>query len=357
MVRRAQLIPLVLPKRSAGLTLMELLTVIAIMSLMLTLSAAAYVNASRAQKAKGAAADLDVILRQVKNSAVGANATACVDIDEKKHNFTPWVYRTVGFWHFEDRDSYGRSTGAYHEAVLRGAELFPEGKIGKCAKLNPRSCVDLGASPDYDFEEGGYLEAYIRGSHEFSAEQYIFFKEKAYFLKLGAGGFLAGNAGNHTLKSAYRVIPGRWTKVAFAWDKHSTRLLADDAIVAVGDGSKPALSDNSLLIGHSDAGSFDGLVDEVRVMAVSVGKVLQLPESCTIKHNTSPWSAVYFGGDGSLDMRYHAGPVKISLSQDGRVYSIGISMLGETTRAEVEKAEPKPEENDSPEPNTKKGKG
>jgi hypothetical protein len=136
----------------------------------------------------------------------------------------------------------------------------------------------------------------------------------------------------------YHIVPGRWTKVAFAWDRYSTRLLVDDCLVGIGPGGRPPLSDFPLLIGHETA-SLEGLVDEARVMSAAPGNALQLPLSYTIKHNATPWNAVFFAPDGSLDMRYHAGPISITLTKNSRARTVSISMLGQTTRAEVENVE------------------
>ncbi len=327
-----------------GLTMVEILAVIMIVSLMLGLSAMAYWRMSRSFKEQGAASEVDVAFRQVRNSAITLNAPAFVELDTENRRIVPWVYKTVGLWHFEDRSSLGNTTGAYHPGIMRGAELYPDGKIGKCARLREGASVDVGADPDFDLQDGGYLEAYIRpAAITFNGDNYIFFKKNSYSLRIGLKGVLAGNAGNHTLKAErYHIVPGRWTKVAFAWDSHSTRILVDDGIVAVGAGSKPPLSDNPLLIGH-DTGSMEGLIDEVRVMSASSGNSVQLAKTFEISHNAAPWSAIYFAADGSLDMRYHAGPVRVTVTQDRRVRAINVSMLGQISRSEVEKL-------DAPEP-------
>ncbi|HYG75386.1 MAG TPA: LamG-like jellyroll fold domain-containing protein [Planctomycetota bacterium] len=323
-----------------GLSLMELLAVMLIISILLGFSGAVYWRSARSFKEQGAAAEVDVALRQAKNSALTANAPAYVEIDVKNNRIVPWVYKTVGLWHLEDRDSYGQSSGPYHRAVMRGATLFPEGKIGKCARLKDGAYVDAGADPDFDCEDGGFLEAYIRPtSYTFAGDHFIFSKRNAYFLKITTGGVLEGSAGKKPLKAtSYRIVPGRWTKVAFAWDHQSTRIMIDDGVVAIGPGSIPPLSDDPLLIGH-ESSSMEGLVDEVRVMSASPGNALHLGKTMSIQHNLAPWSAVYFAPDGNLDMRYHAGPATITLVQDKRARSVNVSMLGLVSRSEVERAD------------------
>ncbi|HYF49474.1 MAG TPA: LamG-like jellyroll fold domain-containing protein [Planctomycetota bacterium] len=328
--------------RPRGFTLIELLVTIAILAMLMAISGAAYYRISRTYKEQGAHADLDVVIRQVRNSAVSANAPAFVEIDAKGKRVIPWVYRTVGVWHFEDVGSsaLGRTHGPYHDGMLRGVEGWTEGKIGRCVKLSPKGCVDLGADPDYDFEDGGYLEAYVLPAvAAFSGDNYVFSKMGCYSLKIDYKGYLVGDAGGIQVKSKdFRLPPARWTKVAFAWDSQSTRLFVDDALVAFGKGATVPINDQPLLVG-ADEGSIAGLVDEVRLMALDKGKILELPPTWEIEHTCAPWNGVYFVGDGTLDMRYHAGAVNVSLVQENRVRTVSISMLGATTRQEVEKRE------------------
>lgn len=324
------------------MTLLEILAVLFILSLLLGLSATAYWRMGKSFKEQAAAAALDVALRQARNAAISANAPAWVEIDVAEQRVVPWVYRTVGFWHFEARSDFGNTTGAYHNAIMRGAQLFPDGKVGKCARLREGCYIDLGADPDFDCEDGGFLEAYIRpATYTFAGDNFIFHKKNAYSLKIATGGVLVGEVGGKSTKSTdYRIVPGRWSKVAFAWDRHSTRLLVDDCLVGLGPGACPPLSDLPLLIGHETA-SLDGLVDEARVMAATAGNTLQLPKSYTLKHTAAPWNAIYFAGDGTLDMRYHAGPVSVTLIESRKARTVSVSMLGQTSCSEVETIEEK----------------
>jgi prepilin-type N-terminal cleavage/methylation domain-containing protein len=325
--------------RSRGLTLLELIVVMAILVILMGMSAAVYVNMSKSFKEQGAFGDLDVILRQARNNAISNNAPAYVEIDVKGRRVIPWVYKTVGQWHFEKADGYGRSNGAIHNAKLQGATIYKDGKIGACVQLRDNSCIDVGASSDFDCDDGGSLEAYIKPLPiEQGGSGYIFYKEGAYELKINLKGELEGDAGTKTLRTdnpEYHIAPNRWTKVGFAWDRHSTRILVDDAVIATGPGAEPAVTGNPLYIGHPN-GNFTGYVDEVRVMAASRGRALELPSIFSLEHTAAPWNAVYFAGDGSLDVRHHPGPVSISLLGPKTKRTVTVSTLGLTTRSELE---------------------
>ncbi len=320
----------------------------------MALGIASYVSMSKNYREEGAISQVDVMLRTVRNSAMASQSPAYVEIDAENRRIVPWATRTIALWHFEDDDDFGHTSGSRHGATFRGATQSKNGKIGKCARIGPGGYVDAGDDPDFDLDDGGYLEAYIRPiDGDFTGENFMFSMEGSYSLKIGKAGVLvgtvAGNGDRHSVKvfsKTYKIVPGRWTKVAFAWDRNVTRVLADDLVLATGPGATPPITSNPFLIGH-DSQSFDGLIDEVRVMACVSGGVLELPSSFTLTHTAAPWNAIYFAGDGSLDVRFHAGPIQITVEQEGRSRSVAINMFGNTTRLALEKTDKKQESDES----------
>lgn len=332
------------PAAPRGVTLIELLTVIGLLAMLMALSAFTYIRMSRSFKEQGAASELDVVLRQSRNSALIGNAYAFVQIDTEAKKVIPWVYKTVGFWHFEDKNGYGKTRGAYHDGVFRGGDLYPEGKIGKCVRLRDGANIDVGNDPDFDLEDGGYLEAYIRPmTYQFNGDNFVFSKSGSYALWIRHGGVLCGQVGpKKTEAPQYKIVPNRWTKVALAWDTLSMRLFIDDGLVAVGPGTKAPVSDTPLLIGHDQA-SLIGLIDEARVMSATPGNPVTIPPQMKVTHTAAPWNGIYFAPDGTLDMRFHPGPVSISLTSGNKIRTVNVSMMGQTQRMEVENA-PAPEQ-------------
>ncbi|HEY3321141.1 MAG TPA: type II secretion system protein [Planctomycetota bacterium] len=329
-------------RAARGITLLELLAVMALIGVLLAMSVGVYIRMSNRFKEQGAASAVDVAIRQAHSSAISSGAPGFVAIDVKTRSVVPWAYRTVGMWHFEDKNGYGKTSGPYHAAILRGASLFPDGKIGKCVRLTEGSCVDAGADPDFDCDDGGYIEGYIRpATYTFTGDNYIFYKKNAYYLKIARAGMLEGNVGKVTVKAPnYHIVPGRWTKVGLVWSPQSTCVLVDDAIVGVGAGSRPPITEYPFLIGH-DTVSMEGLVDEVRIMSAVVGNAVHLPPNYEIAHTAAPWNAIHFAADGSLDMRYHPGPVSVMITTGRKQRTIDVSMFGQVSRSELEIAEPK----------------
>jgi hypothetical protein len=141
-----------------------MLVVLAILSTLFALGAGAFILSGRRLKAEAAADQLDLVIRQARNSALGGGTPAFVEFDTKARpvRVIPWAYRLVGMWHFEESGT--RISGGFKNiSFVHGGETV-DGKIGKGLALASRGgkgFVECSADPDFDCEDGGYLEAYV----------------------------------------------------------------------------------------------------------------------------------------------------------------------------------------------------
>jgi type II secretory pathway pseudopilin PulG len=337
------------------------LVVLSILSALLGIGAIAYLRTAQRFKDEAAADRMEVVIRQARNNALSSGAPAFVTLETNRRTkedeplppqVTPWGYRLVGVWHFEEAIGASATVpGAFgHPALARGC-VTAEGKIGKAVALVALSkgqvvkgYVDCGADVDFDCEDGGYLEAYVFLEFGHGFIQYVFRKKNAYALALDARGNPTGVVGEKTLKATgYVVPPRRWTKMALAWDRRTMRLLVDDAVLAAGPGALTPLNDSPLLLGDSDLPVL-GRIDEAKVLVALRGEPLELPRGAVLIHNAQPWDAVFFAPDGSLDMRYHPSPIQLDLELREKRRTVTVSMLGLTKRGEVERMKSKEEE-------------
>jgi len=336
-------------KRNSGFTLVELLTVIVILAILMSIGSMAFRRVSVRLKEDAVSAYLDTVIRLARSSAVASGAPAFVEFDlhSSPMRVTPWVYKVVGQWHFEAGGT--ETMGAYNlRAGVYGCPLV-DGKIGKALDFTVGGHVDCGSDPDFDCADGGYVECYVfwlRGAPRTAGLEMIFSKKNAYTLAVGSGGLLCATVGSERVQAdPYRLPPRRWTKVACAWDRRSIRLLVDDAVVALGPGVNTPVNVEALLVG-SEQGSFYGLIDEVKIMAAVPGKQQDLEGDFTLTHTAAPWDAIFFAADGSLDVRYHSGPVTVDVVKGTKKRTLLVTMLGLTQRSEIlrEKTEDEHEE-------------
>jgi hypothetical protein len=331
--------------------MVEMLVVLAILTSLMAIGAGAFILTSRRLKSEAAADSVEVAIRQTRNSALSAGTPAFVEFQQRdgKARVIPWGYRLVGMWRFEESDR--RLSGGFKNiSFVHGAKQV-EGKIGKGMALaymsgahGAKGFVECSADPAFDCEDGGYLEAYVFPEFDLPERQFVFRKKGCYSLAIEPDGLLAGRVGDKaTQAESFQVPAHRWTKVALAWDRQSTRVMVDDAILGVGLGAKTPINDEPLIIGDGEFPLL-GRVDEVKVMAAIRGNPIDLPQEVALTHTAQPWNALFFAPDGGLDLRYHLGPVTVELTQNEKRRTISVSMFGLTKRSAVERAQkPEPE--------------
>ncbi len=111
----------------AGVTLLELVVVIVILSLLLGLSIALFRNANHDLGVRSSSGHLTALLRAARDQARAERAPAWVVLDTAENSVYAMTKETVGEWHFEDTVT----TGAFGKngRVSGQAQLVP-GRVG-----------------------------------------------------------------------------------------------------------------------------------------------------------------------------------------------------------------------------------
>ncbi len=350
------------PDGLAGFTLAELLTVLAILSMVGALGAGAFQLARRQYALTASAASVAGVIRAARNAAISSGVTARVVADPIEGEVTSYGFETVGEWDFE-REEDGASLGARNApASLRDGAARGKGYRGSGLRIGGPAHADCGSLSAYDLRAGVYAEAWIRwdapdgpapanmsvrvgsgrvsGTKKRSAStapgrtrvapvdeaDAILMRGPAFFLGLGRDGSLEGRIGEYGVRSVPGVVvPGRWTHVALWFDGEGVLLLADgiERVTQLADGSDLEASTSTgrreklsipgtkepFTIGGSR--SFSGDIDEVRLH----GLIEPVRHTLGSNEKLVGWRKVIrFDRRGRLHPRYHETALRVILA-------------------------------------------
>jgi prepilin-type N-terminal cleavage/methylation domain-containing protein len=312
------------PRRSAGFTMVEMLVVLAILGILMGISIGAFRKSVPSRDvARNAVLDA---LRQARLFAVAENAPASVHLDLAEGEggwptVTARGRRTVGGWHLESTALEGWPDAAHGG----GLEEEPKGALGHAVALSDvdPSWVDFGASPAFDAEEGFALEFFVKTLRPRS--QVLFSKGKGFTLRSEADGALTlevrvqrlDEQGQKKLLHLSQKTPapvlvaGRFVKVVASYDGLEMRLSADDVVALDELAPRPeafAPDRESPLVAGSDDAPAGFTLDEVK-FGIFAGDSQPLRDM----ELGSGAQAVHFAPDGTLDPRFHQGPVELLL--------------------------------------------
>jgi hypothetical protein len=144
---------------------MELLTVLAIISLIGGISAGAFHIARRNYALSATASRVEGVLRSARNAAVASGVPSRVVLETDPPAAVAYGFEVVGEWSFEDEGD-GAAIGARGAPARYVGSAGPgPGHVGR--GFDPSGAyADCGAMSAYDFRAGVYAEAWIRWSGE-----------------------------------------------------------------------------------------------------------------------------------------------------------------------------------------------
>ncbi|MAG57292.1 MAG: hypothetical protein CMJ83_13445 [Planctomycetes bacterium] len=332
----------------AGFTIIEILAVMAIISILLGLSAAALMRAGDGQALDVAERQVRATLARVRSASRERSALGEVVLlpgeglgDSRVRVQTT---RDAGSWHFDDEG--GRQLGGRNNfARLQGASIVDGGTVRSAAQFKGSGKVTCGRVPGYDPTVGFDLSFDVQLDAESEGGPLCSFGE-AFSLEVDEDGALSAAVqillGSKPIVATSEkgvIAPGTWARVRMAWDGIELMVWAHGVLEGRERAFKEGDEDQTprLLINPSRQAlltfggrGFVGMIDEVMYRTVEAEEILDLAEGNeTVRLALQSPMRVRFDSEGRLDRRVHEGEVVIRVvTQEGESRQIRIDMTG-----------------------------
>jgi len=341
--------------RRAGLTLIEILVVLAIAAVLFGAGIGVFKGITRSGARQAARAEVLNLIHKARNAARGEERSAIL-FEENGTRVRAIIQRVVALLHFEDLED-GVTTGADRkDGKVAGGTIYERGKVRRAMQLEGGT-IDLGRYPDYDATDGVGAELWFKPASKNTMTLLEKGRSWRLYVEPARTGLVVkaeihvgrSNAGSTRLllDGSGTVLPvGRWAHIGFSYDRafailevnrvEIARVPKDPSMdsdspsgamepIEVEPETRPIVRDPEapLMIG-SGGSPVDGYVDEVRVTAVLSGDVVNLPEGVTIECESD---GIHFE-DGWLDDRFHTAPVKFSVQFEGRGKPVVVGLNG-----------------------------
>jgi len=330
---------------SAGFTLLELLTVFALVAIVGGLGAGAFQAARRNYSFIASAGKIQGIIRAARNTALTTGTPAVAVIDPASRTVSAHAFERVGSWSFDDGAEGAPLLGG-PRAENRGGAVVP-GVLGSALDFSSGGLADCGSDPRFDVRTGIFIEAWVRhdsvvgpkpppsgtkkaarskvrpGAAAATAESAAAILEKtgSYFLGMTPSGALEGGIGDYRVRTRPgAVVSGRWVRVALRFDGKSVELSADGVPREIAE--DPAKRRKALPLPQaapvttapvtisSKMDPFSGAIDEVKLGGLAEPLTYSYPEE---EHVVGWKRVIHFDGRGHLDPAFHQVPVKCLL--------------------------------------------
>lgn len=328
--------------RARGVTLLELMLVLAILGLVFGVGLGTLSSLDLGQRS--AVGLVQNVVRAARDAAVVRGAPARVRIDPAGGTLAAEAMDVIGTWHFEAVPL----SGAFGlDGELLAGELVDDGWIGHALAAPPSNGGRRGAlarfpvqgDASWDLSQGFAVDCALRPGETGGV---VLDLGGAGGLELdGRGGLRAWivpsvaregeepRAGGplDALSPPGAVVPGRWQRVGVRYDRRALRILVEGVPVAVEPHDAPVWGLEGALAIGAERGGFDGALDALVVAAVAVDETVALPRD--VRFAPDAPREVVFDADGRLDRAAHDGPVAIEVVfSDGRRGGLRVGLYG-----------------------------
>jgi prepilin-type N-terminal cleavage/methylation domain-containing protein len=323
--------------RRAGVTLLELLLVLAILAVVLGggLGMFAALDLGKRQ----AVGLVKSVVRSAQNTAISTRSPTCVRIDPEAGTIVAESLRVVGTWHFEGK----KIEGAFElDGAHLGGEFIPDGFLGDALCFGGAGSlaeIPVEHDPAFDFTDGFSINLVIR--KDAGAGGRLLRIGDSIGIDVGGSGQVrvwfkyqiekdgqSQAGGEVRLESPPNAIPPRlWTRLRAVYDRTQLVLFIDGVAVAAEEAAAPVRRIDGALVLSDARRPFPGCVDCLVVSTVVSDEVVALPE--TVRFVSDVPREIRFDAGGRLDRTVHHDPVFVTVEfEDGALESIGVGIYG-----------------------------
>lgn len=314
------------PRRTHGVTLLELMVVMSIIAILLGVGLAMMSASNKDMGLRAARSGVLGACRFARTAARNSRAPVSLRIDPEGKFLTTVIRRPMAAWHFED-DSLQGALG--HVAKITNGKVADGGRVGKGVSFSDAGgSIDCGNVQMYAKDQGLLVEIwYLPKLHK--KDRVLIQKGGEFGLAVSKYGYLQAFVGVDAQRVAIAMtdaaIPeGRWSKLALLWDGAALTILVNDHPLARKAGKATlAMSDSPLEIGTKDM-PLDGFVDEARVDALIEDSRMVLRDNLTV----SGPAEIRWDDSGALDPSVNAQPVTITIKSPIDELSVTVNLLG-----------------------------
>ncbi|MBI4563829.1 MAG: hypothetical protein HY716_03940 [Planctomycetes bacterium] len=295
-----------------GVTLLELLAVIVILSLVLSMSVFLLREANRDLGVRAATGHIVTLLRAVQHHVRAEGSPAWVLLDMKEQQVYTLTQQTVQMWHFED------DSGAFGmKASVHGALRVP-GRVGMAYRfVRPSQTIECGAMPDIP-QDGGFSIGFWFQKTGPPRRSVLCRLGRDVEISMEGSGRMNVRLGAGSLDSGRHLVPrDAWAYVHLSTNGRDAILYLNGAEVGRAAVSKAISGGGSLILGSKHDG-FMGLIDEVRLSLILRRDAYRLPSECRIEVEPCGTAArdqylIAFDPQGRLDARSHPSAVTLKI--------------------------------------------
>jgi prepilin-type N-terminal cleavage/methylation domain-containing protein len=316
-------------ERVRGMTLLELMVVLAILGALFGLSLAGFYAWKRRAMHDACLAEVTLRLREARNLAISGAVGSVARVDPAQSTVQAWSFQTVALLGFETAGTAQPRGGAVR---TEGEVTAVNGRLGGGVNLS-RGAVLVPHAGGFIGREGMALRLYVFLLGRPAAEDETWTIARSgnrFALDVVRDGGVAVRLGTWTMRTAGGVlVPRRWQELALTWRAAG----GDDAVAVTVDGCRarpcgpapppdlrPFTADAAgTTIRDADGilpegfafGPVAAFVDEIEVLAVVPGRSYGVPGEYSIVGRPQ---AVHFAPSGGLDLRHHDGPVTVFIA-------------------------------------------